>query len=72
MPGKKNDNPYIEEKNWTHVRKIVGYDRLDTIDEIEILNDLYAEPLQLYINFFQPVMRLKTKQRVRGRLKKDI
>jgi len=69
-PGKKNDNPYIEEKNWTHVRKIVGYDRLDTADELEILNSLYAGPLRLYLNFFQPVMRLKTKQRVRGRLKK--
>lgn len=69
-PGKKNDNPYIEEKNWTHVRKIVGYDRLDTTDELEVLNSLYAGPLRLYLNFFQPVMKLAKKTRVAGQLKK--
>jgi len=69
-PGKKNDNPYVEEKNWTHTRKIVGYDRLDTPDELEILNSLYQGPLRLYLNFFQPVMKLTKKTRVGGRLKK--
>lgn len=69
-PGKKNDNPYIEEKNWTHVRKIVGYDRLDTTDELEVLNSLYAGPLRLYLNFFQPVMRLAEKKRLGGKLVK--
>lgn len=69
-PGKKNDNPYIEEKNWTHVRKIVGYDRLDTVDELEVLNSLYAESLRLYMNFFQPVMRLASKKRIQGLLKR--
>ena len=69
-PGKKNDNPYIEEKNWTHVRKIVGYDRLDTMDELEVLNSLYQGPLRLYLNFFQPVMKLKKKTKVLGQLKK--
>lgn len=67
-PGKKNDNPYIEEKNWTHVRKIVGYDRLDTADELAILNGLYAGLLRLYLNFFQPVMKLAEKKRIGGRL----
>lgn len=69
-PGKKNDNPYIEEKNWTHVRKIVGYDRLDTMDELEVLNSLYSGPLRLYLNFFQPVMKLRKKTRVAGQLKR--
>lgn len=69
-PGKKNDNPYIEEKNWTHVRKIVGYDRLDSNDELEALNSLYQGPLRLYLNFFQPVMRLIQKTRVGGQLKR--
>lgn len=69
-PGKKNDNPYIEEKNWTHVRKIVGYDRLDTTDELEVLNSLYRGSLRLYLNFFQPVMKLKEKKRIGGQLKK--
>src|SRR3989338_4680527 len=70
-PGKKNDNPYIEEKNWTHVRKIVGYDRLDTLDELNILNSLYSGSLRLYMNYFQPVMRLKAKNRIGGLLKKQ-
>lgn len=69
-PGKKNDNPYIEEKNWTHIRKVVGYDRLSTTDELELLNSLYSGPLRLYLNFFQPVMKLIKKTRVRGQLKK--
>lgn len=69
-PGKKNDNPYIEEKNWTHVRKIVGYDRLDTTDELEVLNSLYQGPLRLYLNFFQPVMKLAEKKRIEGHLKR--
>lgn len=69
-PGKKNDNPYIEEKNWTHVRKIVGYDRLSTIDELEVLNSLYQGPLRLYLNFFQPVMKLAEKKRIGGKLVK--
>lgn len=69
-PGKKNDNPYIEEKNWTHVRKIVGYDRLSTTDELEVLSSLYQGPLRLYLNFFQPVMKLREKKRIGGQLKK--
>ena len=44
-PYRKNDNAYIEEKNWTHVRKVVGYLRHDTLDEMVILNDLYADLL---------------------------
>lgn len=67
-PGKKNDNAHIEEKNWTHVRKIVGYDRLDTKDELEVLNSLYQGPLRLYLNFFQPVMKLMEKKRIGGKL----
>lgn len=65
-PGKKNDNCYVEQKNWTHVRKIVGYHRYDTPEEIEILNELYTGPLRLYKNFFQPTMKLKEKIRDGG------
>jgi hypothetical protein len=69
-PGKKNDNSHIEEKNWTHVRKIVGYHRMETQEEIDILNRLYRGPLRLYMNFFQPAMKLQKKTRVEGRLKR--
>jgi len=67
-PNKKNDNAYIEQKNWTHIRKLVGYLRYDTEEELEILNDLYGNELRLYKNFFQPVMKLVLKERRGGRI----
>jgi hypothetical protein len=63
-PSRKNDNAYIEEKNWTHVRKVFGYLRYDTFEELSIMNDLYRNELRLYKNFFQPVMKLQSKQRI--------
>ena len=56
----------MEQKNWTHVKKFVGYYRYDTETEQNILNDLYRNELWLYKNFFQPVMKLIKKERVRG------
>lgn len=69
-PYRKNDNAYIEQKNWTHVRKIFGYLRYDTYEELAIMNGLYHNELRLYKNFFQPVMKLKSKERVGGKLKR--
>lgn len=61
-PGKKNDNCYIEQKNWSVVRKAVGYMRYDTDEAVAKLNELY-EVLRLFINFFQPSMKLQDKHR---------
>jgi hypothetical protein len=69
-PGRKNDNAYIEEKNWTHVRKVLGYLRYDTAQETAIIRDLYRHELRLYKNFFQPVMKLVSKERIGGRIKR--
>ncbi|GAG64013.1 unnamed protein product, partial [marine sediment metagenome] len=69
-PNKKNDNAYIEQKNWTHVRKTVGYLRYDTDQELILINSLYEKELRLYKNFFSPVMKLKEKERVGGRVKR--
>jgi len=69
-PGRKNDNAYIEEKNWTHVRKVVGYLRYDTPSEQMIINKLYQQELSLYKNFFQPVIKLIKKERVGGKIKR--
>lgn len=69
-PYHKNDNAHIEQKNWTHVRKIVGYRRLETMDAVIALNELYAGPLRLYMNFFQPTMKLIKKDRIGGQLKR--
>jgi hypothetical protein len=68
--NRKNDNAYIEEKNWTHVRKVFGYLRYDTYDELTIMNALYRNELRLYKNFFQPVMKLQSKERIGGKVKR--
>ncbi|PIR88226.1 MAG: hypothetical protein COU10_00335 [Candidatus Harrisonbacteria bacterium CG10_big_fil_rev_8_21_14_0_10_45_28] len=69
-PYKKNDNCYIEQKNSTHVRQVVGYLRYDTERERSIMSDLYRNELRLYKNFFQPVMKLKEKVRIKGKIHK--
>ncbi len=56
----KNDNRFVEQKNDTLVRAYLGYDRLDTVEQTNLLNQLY-DLMWLYYNFFQPVMRLKEK-----------
>ena len=67
-PYKKNDNCLVEQKNWTHVRKSVGYLRYDTEDESSVLNDLYRHEFRLFKNFFQPVIKLVSKERAGGRI----
>jgi len=59
-PFQKNDNRFVEENNFSLVRAYVGYQRLDTVAQTNLLNQLY-DLLWLYHNFFQPVMRLKEK-----------
>jgi hypothetical protein len=68
--NKKNDNAYIEQKNWTHVRKLLGYFRYDSPRELSIINDLYRNELRLYKNFFQPVMKLSKKIRFGSKRKR--
>jgi len=69
-PYRKNDNPHIEQKNFTHVRKPLGYLRYDTPEELVLIQDLYRNELRLYKNLFQPVMMLSRKVRVSGRPKR--
>jgi hypothetical protein len=66
-PYKKNDNAWVEQRNWTHVRKVVGYRRLDTTAELAALRELYKY-LRLYKNYFQPAMKLKAKVRSGGKI----
>lgn len=58
----KNDQAYIEQQNYSVVRRFAGYARLDTYEQLTMLNKLYVL-LSDYQNFFQPVMRLKEKVR---------
>jgi hypothetical protein len=59
-PYHKNDNRNVEQKNSTLVRAYLGYDRLDTVQQTQVLNALY-DKMWLYYNFFQPVMHLTEK-----------
>ena len=67
-PYKKNDNSFVEQKNSTHVRAVIGHLRYDTEKELAIINSLYRNELRLYKNFFQPVMKLKEKIRDKGKV----
>jgi len=67
-PNKRNDNCFVEQKNWTHIKKYVGYLRYDTLKEQEILNSLYRNELRLYKNFFQPTIKLISKERIGGKI----
>ncbi len=58
-PYKKDDNAHIEQKNWTHVRKFMGWDRYDTQEVLKMMNDLYDNELYLFMNLFQPSVKLQ-------------
>jgi len=66
-PYRKNDSCYIEQKNWSVIRRTVGYGRYDTDTELCLLNKLYGF-LRLYVNFFQPVRKLVQKERIGSRI----
>ena len=61
-PYKKNDNAHVEQKNWSVVRRLVGYHRYSSKPALSQLQRVYSF-VRLYINFFQPVMKLKHKSR---------
>jgi len=62
-PYRKNDSCFVEQKNYSVIRRTVGYGRYDTMEELVVLNELY-DYLRLYINFFQPVRKLIKKERI--------
>ena len=69
-PYKKDDNAHIEQKNWTHVRRILGYVRYDSPVAQEAINDLYRNELRLFQNLFLPSVKLAKKERVGSRLRR--
>jgi hypothetical protein len=68
-PHRKNDNCFVEQKNYSIVRRGVGYNRYVGEQAVESLNQLYAL-LRLRTNFFLPSMKLKEKQRIGSRVRK--
>jgi hypothetical protein len=65
-PHHKNDNAHVEQKNWTLVRRLIGYQRLDTSAQRDWLDALYTDLLRPYNNCFQPAMKLIGKEVVDG------
>lgn len=68
-PYKKNDQAWVEQKNGSVVRRLVGYGRLSGRAATELLANLYRVS-RLYINFFQPCFKLKSKTRDGAHVKK--
>jgi len=60
-PYQKNDQAHIEQKNWSVVRHVIGYDRLESEEQYALLESIYQD-LRLYVNFFQPVLKLISKE----------
>ncbi len=60
----KDDNAHVEQKNWTHVRQWLGYDRLDNPKVVPLMNRLYKNNWRLFQNFFCPSMKLISKERI--------
>ena len=68
-PYRKNDQAHVEQKNWSIVRRLIGYDRFETEAECTLLQSIY-EDLRLYSNFFQPVLKLVAKDTVDNKIVK--
>jgi len=69
-PYHKNDNAHIEQRNWTHVRQLLGYDRLEDPQMVEMINDLYANEWSQFKNLYCPTMKLISKERIGSKYRK--
>jgi transposase InsO family protein len=69
-PYKKDDNAHIEQKNWTHVRKLLGWDRYDSLAAVAAINAVYRQELRVWMNLYLPSVKLKKKVRVGSKLRR--
>src|SRR3989338_5526056 len=69
-PYKKNDQAHIEQKNGTHVRRLIGWDRYDTQEAVGAMNELYRNEWRLLSNLLLPSVKLSNKIRVGSRIKR--
>ena len=69
-PYKKDDNAHIEQKNWTHVRKLLGWDRYDSRAAVEAINAVYRQELRLWMNLYLPSVKLMKKVRVGSKVRR--
>jgi hypothetical protein len=69
-PYHKNDNAHVEQKNWTVLRQLFGYQRFDNPALVRSMNALYANEYREHLNFFCPSFKLKNKERLGSKLRK--
>lgn len=69
-PYKKNDSAHVEQKNDTHVRQLFGYHRIEAVELVELMNDIYQNYWNPLLNYFCPALKLIKKVRVGGKLRK--
>lgn len=69
-PYRKNDNAHVEQKNWTHVRHLFGYERFDKPAMVNLMNDLYRNEYSRYQNHFIPTMKLVKKEKINSKYRK--
>lgn len=68
-PYKKNDQAHVEQKNWSVVRRLIGYQRYESAEALALLETIYLD-WRRYVNFFLPVLKLVDKQRVGSKVHK--
>ena len=64
---RKNDNAHCEQKNWTHVRQLLGYERFGHPELVPLLNDLYSQQWSQYQNHFRPTFKLLKRDKKNGK-----
>jgi hypothetical protein len=69
-PYHSNDNAHVEQKQWTHVRQLLGYRRLEDAALLGPINDLYTKEWAMMQNYFLPSMKLKTKEKIGSRYRR--
>lgn len=69
-PYHSDDNAHVEQKNWTHVRQLFGYERFGNQAVVELMNDLYKNEMSQMNNYFLPNTKLIEKQRVESKILK--
>jgi hypothetical protein len=69
-PYRKNDNAHVEQKNWSHVRHLFGYDRFDDPRLVALMNDIYQNEWSLYQNHFMPTQKLIKKEKINSKYRK--
>ena len=67
-PYQKNDNCYVEQKNFTHVRELFGYDRIEDKSLVDLMNEIYQNYFNPLQNYFLPTMKILSKHRIGGRI----